>query len=125
MTFWKLHSRVQIFGNSYDYPWVLSEEKHEMSQEELLNSIIHAIHESDSFRDVMEIIEPPLLKLLAAERVTVYSKGRSDREIVSTYRSGEELKEIRVPLSPKVSLDMWHCQRRNCLSKTSTTKRNS
>ncbi|MCB0353807.1 MAG: GspE/PulE family protein [Bdellovibrionales bacterium] len=72
-----------------------------MSQEELLNSIIHAIHESDSFRDVMEIIEPPLLKLLAAERVTVYSKGRSDREIVSTYRSGEELKEIRVPLSPK------------------------
>ncbi|MGD8742914.1 MAG: GspE/PulE family protein [Granulosicoccaceae bacterium] len=64
-----------------------------------LNQLIQEIHESESFAGIMPQIEPVLLELLNAERITVYRRNRHSQEIISEYKSGEESLEIRVPLS--------------------------
>ncbi len=64
-----------------------------------LNAVIHRIQESANFRDVMPEIEEDLLSLLNAERITVYQRSRTEPALVSKYKSGNEIKEIRVALS--------------------------
>ncbi|HHM05664.1 MAG TPA: GspE/PulE family protein [Gammaproteobacteria bacterium] len=64
-----------------------------------LNNLIHRVHEAESFSEVMPEIEDDLLGLLNAERITVYQRSRTQPELVSKYKSGDEFKEIRVPLS--------------------------
>ena len=64
-----------------------------------LNAVIQRIQESASFRDVMPEIEEGLLSLLNAERITVYQRSRTEPALVSKYKSGAEVKEIRVALS--------------------------
>ncbi len=64
-----------------------------------LNQLIQRVHEAESFSDVMPEIEPDLLALLNAERITIYQRSRTQPELVSKYKSGDELMEIRVPLS--------------------------
>lgn len=64
-----------------------------------LNAVIQRIQESASFRDVMPEIEEDLLSLLNAERITVYQRSRTEPALVSKYKSGDEVKEIRVALS--------------------------
>jgi type II secretory ATPase GspE/PulE/Tfp pilus assembly ATPase PilB-like protein len=49
---------------------------------------------------VLPYVEKEMLALLRAERLTVYRRTRHDTEIVSTYKTGNEIKEIRAPLSP-------------------------
>jgi type II secretory ATPase GspE/PulE/Tfp pilus assembly ATPase PilB-like protein len=64
-----------------------------------LNQLIQKIHESESFSGIMPQIEPVLLELMNAERITVYRRNRHSQEIISQYKSGDESLEIRVPLS--------------------------
>ncbi|MBF0099596.1 MAG: GspE/PulE family protein [Desulfobacterales bacterium] len=63
-------------------------------------SIIRNIHEAESFDQVLPFLEKKLRALLQAERLTVYQKSRNGREIISKFKTGEEIKEIRLPLSP-------------------------
>ena len=65
-----------------------------------LNSIVTKVHEAESFVKVLPVVEKEMLAMLKAERLTVYQRGRHDREIVSKYKTGKDIKEIRVPLSP-------------------------
>ena len=65
-----------------------------------LNEIYRNIHEEDSFEKVLPKVEKGMLSILGAERLTVYQRGRQDREIVSRYKTGDEVKEFRLPLSP-------------------------
>ncbi|MCB0331857.1 MAG: Flp pilus assembly complex ATPase component TadA [Bdellovibrionales bacterium] len=68
----------------------------------ILHEITQKIHESETFFEAMPDIEPLILEFLQSERVTVYSRGRSDKEIVSKFLSsdnGDQPKEIRVPLN--------------------------
>ncbi len=65
----------------------------------LLSTISEKLEKADSFYEAMPEIEPDLLAYLQSERVTVYTRGRHTKEIVAKYKSGEDLKEIRVPLS--------------------------
>jgi len=65
-----------------------------------LNDMYKSIHEAETFNDVLPNIEKEMLDLLEAERLTVYQRGRHGREIVSKYKTGDEIKEIRLPLSP-------------------------
>lgn len=67
--------------------------------QKVLNSIIEKIHQADRLQEVMPSIEGEILQLLNAERLTVYQKSKNDKEIVSKYKSGTDIKEIRVPLS--------------------------
>lgn len=64
-----------------------------------LNHLIQKVHDAESFSDIMPQIEPILLELMNAERVTVYRRHRHSQEIISEYKSGDETREIRVPLS--------------------------
>jgi type II secretory ATPase GspE/PulE/Tfp pilus assembly ATPase PilB-like protein len=53
-----------------------------------------------SFAELLPDIEDDMLELLEAERITVYQNARDGREIIAKYKSGDELLEIRLPLSP-------------------------
>ena len=64
-----------------------------------LYELTKTIHEAESFLKVLPYVEKEMLALLRAERLTVYRRTRRDTEIVSTYKTGNEIKEIRVPLS--------------------------
>ncbi len=66
----------------------------------LFNSVVERIYLADRFHDLLPDIETSLLHLLRAERLTVYQRLRADQVIVSKFKSGDEIKEIRVPLSP-------------------------
>ena len=66
----------------------------------LFNSVVERIYLSDRFHDLLPDIEASLLLLLRAERLTVYQRLRAEQVIVSKFKSGDEIKEIRVPLSP-------------------------
>lgn len=66
--------------------------------------IINArIQKAASFAEVMPEVHPDMLAMLGAERVTVYKCARNGRDIISTFKSGDEnsenVVEIRVPLS--------------------------
>jgi len=65
-----------------------------------INDLYRCIHEAETFNDVLPNIEKEMLDLLQAERLTVYQRGRHGREIVSKYKTGNEIREIRLPLSP-------------------------
>lgn len=67
---------------------------------QIVKDIMEKLHDAESFFEAMPEIEPDLLAYLGSERVTVYTRGRHNKEIVSKYKSGDDVKEIRVPLSP-------------------------
>lgn len=64
-----------------------------------LNTLIQRIQEAEGFGHVMPEIEQDLLSLLNGERITVYQRSRTNPELISKYKSGDEVKEIRVALS--------------------------
>src|SRR3569623_2056067 len=64
-----------------------------------LTAVIQRIQESASFRDVMPENEEDMLTLLKTKRITVYQRSRTEPALVSKYKSGDEIKEIRVALS--------------------------
>jgi type II secretory ATPase GspE/PulE/Tfp pilus assembly ATPase PilB-like protein len=68
---------------------------------EELSALMRYIHEAASFTEAMPRIEEELLRIVNAERMTVYQKGKNDREIVSKYISGSGPKpqQVRVPLN--------------------------
>ncbi|GAB6059749.1 GspE/PulE family protein [Desulfonatronum parangueonense] len=66
----------------------------------LFNSIVQRISTQDSFQDILPTIEQDLLRLLRAERLTIYQRLRNEQEIVSKFKTGNEIREIRLPLSP-------------------------
>ena len=64
-----------------------------------LNKLYKDVHEAESFVKILPVIEQEMLSLLNAERLTVYQRGRSDHELVSRYKTGQDINEIRVDLS--------------------------
>ncbi len=66
-----------------------------------LNSMYQKIHEAEHLEDILWQLEQDLLSIVNAERLTIYRKDKEGREIVSWYRTGDELmEEIVLPLSP-------------------------
>ena len=64
-----------------------------------LNQAIKRIHSSNDLADLIENVAPLMLELMQAERLSIYQRGKSNKDIVSKFLVGDELKEIRVPLS--------------------------
>lgn len=65
----------------------------------LYNTVVERIHAVDNFHEALPGIEPMLLTLLRAERMTIYQRLRNEQEIVSKFKTGDEIKEIRIPMS--------------------------
>lgn len=64
-----------------------------------IKAIHRHVRETEKFQEVFPKLEKEILPLFQAERMTIYQRGRQDREIVARYKTGEDLKEIRVPFS--------------------------
>ncbi|WP_053084523.1 GspE/PulE family protein [Catenovulum maritimum] len=66
-----------------------------------LTQILREIHQSNHFTDIFPKLENEILSLFECERMTVYQRNKNSYDIVSRYKSGNELKEIRVPIGPQ------------------------
>ncbi len=66
----------------------------------LFNKIQAHLAKSNAFSDVLPEMEELLLLFLEAQRLTVYQSGRDGQEITAKFKTGQELHEIRLPLSP-------------------------
>jgi type II secretory ATPase GspE/PulE/Tfp pilus assembly ATPase PilB-like protein len=69
---------------------------------EEITNVMAQVHEAESFAQGMKKAEAAILRIVDATRLTIYQKGKNDREIVSKYISGQDRKpqEVRVPLNP-------------------------
>lgn len=57
------------------------------------------VQNSTAFSAIFGEIEPQILNLLGAERMTIYQRQKKEDLIVSRFKTGSDVKEIRVPLS--------------------------
>ncbi|MBF0138999.1 MAG: GspE/PulE family protein [Magnetococcales bacterium] len=69
------------------------------SRKDLLNLIMKSLNSAPTFADVLPELENNMLKFLDAQRLTVYQNARDGQEIIAKYKTGQELFEIRLPLS--------------------------
>ena len=76
-----------------------SEMRDRLTVERTLRKISNKIH-SSSLEEILSELGDELKGLLGAERVTIYAVDRVKHEIFSKVKSGDELNEIRVPISP-------------------------
>jgi type II secretory ATPase GspE/PulE/Tfp pilus assembly ATPase PilB-like protein len=68
---------------------------------EQLNSIFQRITKADTLGDIIWALEQEILRLLNADRMTIYRRDPSGREILSWYRTADDTnEEIRLPMSP-------------------------
>ena len=66
-----------------------------------LNFITNKINASKDIDDILINLRKSILSVFDADRITIYVVDGVNKEIVSRFKTGEELKEIRVPLNNK------------------------
>ncbi|MFT5162263.1 MAG: type II secretory ATPase GspE/PulE/Tfp pilus assembly ATPase PilB-like protein [Alteromonadaceae bacterium] len=66
-----------------------------------LLELFKKIHDSHRFADILPTLESEILTLFDAQRMTIYQRNRFSRDIVSRFKSGDEIKEIRLPIGPQ------------------------
>lgn len=70
------------------------------AQMQLFNKVYRKLKEAQTFAEILPEIEPDILHFFQARRLTVYQTARNGKEIIAKFKSGAELHEIRLPLSP-------------------------
>lgn len=74
--------------------------------EENLHRISQAIHSAKNIDEILIELKDSILKLFEAQAITIYAVDGHKNEIFSKIKSGEQINEIRVPISP-VSIAGW------------------
>jgi type II secretory ATPase GspE/PulE/Tfp pilus assembly ATPase PilB-like protein len=64
-----------------------------------LTKIVALIHQSKSFAEAYPLVEKAILGLFGAQRVTVYQRNSSSKDIVSIFKTGDEVQQIRVAIN--------------------------
>ncbi len=64
-----------------------------------LNSITNKIHSAKDTNDILINLQPEILSLFDADRITIYVVDGTNKQIVSKVKSGDEVNEIRVPIA--------------------------
>ena len=64
-----------------------------------LNFITNKIHSSKDIDDILINLMESVLSLFDADRLTIYVVDEASKEIVSRFKTGEEINEIRVPIN--------------------------
>ncbi|WP_299180825.1 GspE/PulE family protein [uncultured Neptuniibacter sp.] len=64
-----------------------------------MTKVLSKIYQARSFEDAYPLVEKALLILFHAQRLTVYQRNRSSKDIVSRFKTGNDLQEIRVPIT--------------------------
>lgn len=77
-----------------------------LSPEESLHRISQAIHSAKDIDEILIELKESILNLFEAQAITIYAVDGQKNEIFSKIKSGEQINEIRVPISP-VSIAGW------------------
>jgi type II secretory ATPase GspE/PulE/Tfp pilus assembly ATPase PilB-like protein len=64
-----------------------------------LTKIINAIHSAPNIQDIMTNVKNQILSLFNAERITLYAIDVKNQQLFSMFKSGTDVKEIRVAKS--------------------------
>ncbi|MFH1349676.1 MAG: GspE/PulE family protein, partial [Pseudomonadota bacterium] len=73
----------------------------QLKYQKKLTNIINKIHAAQDTNDILLNLQGEILGLLDADRITVYVVDGASRQIVSRFKTGNEVNEIRVPISPE------------------------
>jgi type II secretory ATPase GspE/PulE/Tfp pilus assembly ATPase PilB-like protein len=73
--------------------------KDEVEYRGRLQTICNRIHAARDLNEILVELEEEITDLFAAERMTVYSIDGISDQLVSRFKSGREIKEIRLPVS--------------------------
>ena len=71
----------------------------QLEYQKKLNNITNKIHSAKDTDDILLNLQGAILSLLDADRITVYVVDSIKREIVSRFKTGDEINEIRVPIN--------------------------
>lgn len=66
-----------------------------------LTTIFTQIHASHNFSEALPLIESKILTLFNAQRLTIYQRNKLNQEIISRFKTGSELTEIKVNITPQ------------------------
>jgi len=64
-----------------------------------LNNITNRIHSAKDTDDILVNLQDEILALFDADRITIYVVDGANRQVVSRFKTGNELSEIRVPIN--------------------------
>jgi type II secretory ATPase GspE/PulE/Tfp pilus assembly ATPase PilB-like protein len=64
-----------------------------------LNNITHLIHSAKDTNEILLNLQGEILSLFDADRITVYAVDGMRKQLVSKFKTGDEISEIRVPIS--------------------------
>ena len=71
----------------------------QLEYQKRLNAITAKIHAANDTNEILLNLQNDILSLFDAERITVYAVDAKNREIFSMMKTGDEIKEIRVPIN--------------------------
>lgn len=64
-----------------------------------LNAVTNKIHSAKDTNDILLNLQGEILSIFDADRVTIYVIDGVKKEIVSRFKTGDEIGEIRVPIN--------------------------
>jgi type II secretory ATPase GspE/PulE/Tfp pilus assembly ATPase PilB-like protein len=65
-----------------------------------LQEIGNRIHAASDLDEILVHLKDEIIKFFEADRITIYAVDPQKRELFSRYKSGNEIEEIRIPVSP-------------------------
>ena len=63
-----------------------------------LNNITNKIHSARDTNDILFNLQEEILSIFEADRITIYVVDGVKKQVVSRFMTGDEIKEIRVPV---------------------------
>jgi type II secretory ATPase GspE/PulE/Tfp pilus assembly ATPase PilB-like protein len=64
-----------------------------------INTITNKIHSAKDTDDILDNLQDDILALFDADRITIYVVDGASRQVVSRFKTGGEVNEIRVPIN--------------------------
>tara|TARA_R110001632_G_scaffold55815_1_gene136466 strand:+ start:1967 stop:4177 length:2211 start_codon:yes stop_codon:yes gene_type:complete len=71
-----------------------------MEQQSALQDLKHLLANAPSLLSVYDSLEPMLLKLFKAQRMSIFQRRMQHQDLVARFKTGNEAQEIKVPISP-------------------------
>lgn len=70
-------------------------------QDDLLQKIDTYLEQHETLMDAYQKLEPIILKLFGAERMSIFQRRRQHQDLVARFKTGNEIREIKVAISPQ------------------------
>jgi type II secretory ATPase GspE/PulE/Tfp pilus assembly ATPase PilB-like protein len=70
----------------------------QLKYQKKLNNITNKIHSAKDTNDILLNLQQEILSIFLADRITIYVVDGVKRQVVSRFMTGDEIKEIRVPV---------------------------